>query len=421
MRSAKRRWPDVFAQIDAGLDGDANGGPLANWLDALRRNPASDLLDKHGLGPARRVLRAAARSSALLDQDQWRRHAPNLLRLARRQSDWVRDPEDWRERSHNIERQITSLTRHLFAKFAVPKWLDSAWTGDSGAEQSWFIHVGQGGNLRKAVHLPVPLTKAMAHHAMLAPDGCSVAQAIRYGQARGLEVEPRLARAVLGSRLGRDFDAREEDFWVTFLRWLAQHPMIDPAQVGPIADYLRDQRFVPAGAVLVNGTFVEQGPPQPGLSMQHRCPEALVAQVEAWHRRLARVKLTSRDVSWPSCGVGGYSRVEGEPGRQRRFEIVELCSSAALRAEGAAMKHCVSTYAGSCQSGRVAIFATSVTDEHGEHKRMLTLELDVKTRQIVQARGRFNAPSTPFDQRLLNAWTTTAGLSIAKYAITRAY
>jgi hypothetical protein len=43
----------------------------------------------------------------------------------------------------------------------------------------------------------------------------------------------------------------------------------------------------------------------------------------------------------------------------------------------------------------------------------LTIEVIVPNRRIVQARGRFNAQPDGVDERILRAWATTAGLSIA--------
>jgi hypothetical protein len=168
--------------------------------------------------------------------------------------------------------------------------------------------------------------------------------------------------------------------------------------------------------VNVGGTFVEQGPPQPGLGMKGRTPESLVNQVNAWHRALRRVRGDVRHTTWPPSGVAGYDRVEGEPGNQRRFFIAELLGTGELRAEGAAMHHCVATYGWSCQSGRTAIFSFQADHGAGPERRA-TIEVDVRLRQITQARAKHNAPIQPADLRILNAWATTAQLAISPYAL----
>ena len=419
LRRRKDRREGPRAQILAAFD----EGRDAGWLSAhILRN----------LGTRKRPLRRVARDamrllllrvdaeSYLLDAPRW---ACAVISLARRHEQWLRQPEVWKARSHNAARQFASLARHLFARYDVPAFMDAAWAlggaaaGVDGRDaQEWFLHIGRGENIRKAPGLPVPLTKMMAHHFLLASDECTIVQALRWAQLRGSGATEQVTRAVLGSRLGQEFAGPgREPFWATVFQFLAQHPMIDPHQVGPIIDYLHHQKYVPVGPVNVGGTFVEQGPPQPGLEMKGRTPQSLVNQVNAWHQSLRRTRQVAQ-MTWAPSGIGGYDRVEGEPGNQRRFFITELLGTAELRAEGAAMHHCVGTYGGSCQSGRTAIFSLKA-DVGAGPDRLATIEVDVRTRQIRQARAKRNAPLRPLDVRILHAWATTARLGISPYAL----
>ena len=86
--------------------------------------------------------------------------------LAGRHKHWLRDPSEWRPESHNARRQFSSLARHLLVQYDVPVFMDMAWfSGDPDEwrlQQGWFVHVGTGGNIRKA-DIPLALTKKMAH------------------------------------------------------------------------------------------------------------------------------------------------------------------------------------------------------------------------------------------------------------------
>jgi len=84
------------------------------------------------------------------------------------------------------------------------------------------------------------------------------------------------------------------------------------------------------------------------------------------------------------------------------------------------MHHCVYTYASSCCAARSAIYSLQADVGKGPERR-LTVEVNVATRQIVQARGRLNAPPTQLDRRVLSAWAAAAGLTFGRYAVTRAY
>jgi hypothetical protein len=420
LRERKDRRANTREQIVAAFDRGEAVGPLGQQILNLlgsrkRRMPVTD---REAL---RRLLVRVEAETDLLN-DFWR--VLDIVRMARQHAHWIRPPEQWVARSHNVKRQLSSLTRHLFAKYDVPIFMDSAWSsvGQHGLlEQKWFIHVGTGGNIRKAGELPISLTKMMAHHFLLADNACTIPQALRWGQLCGMGVARRTAQAVLGSRIGDAFgEAEAEAFWASVFNFFVLNPMIDPHQVGPIIDYLHHQKFTPAGMVNVDGTFVQQGPPQPGLSMKGRSPDTLVAQVHAWHRQLRRVRHGTRDVAWKSSGIAGYDRVEGVPGHQRRFVVTELLSSSELRAEGSAMHHCVATYVWSCQQGRTAIYSMKYDPGFGRPlERCVTIEVDVLKRQITQVRSKFNAPSTPVDQRVLNGWATTARLTFSKFALTR--
>lgn len=400
------------AQIRAVMRGKASGS-LGEAISALPRIKRAIRTSEIAIYES--LFAAIVERSRLLDTENHRKYLPAIARLMEFRSEWVRDPSAWRVNTHNPRRQFGSLARHLLARFGVREFFDQVWFADQHAHQRWFAHVAQGGNLRKVSGLPIVMTKMMAHHTMTeAPANITLLQAVRYGQARGLGVPKNIAMALLGSRIGNEFFAEpEESFWTSVMTFFGQHRMIDPAQIGPIIDYLHHQRFVPAPPALVDGVFVPQPPPHAWLSMKGRDPVALVAQVQAWHRGLMRRSKVG-DFGWISCGIAGYDRIEGLPGNQRHFRIIELLNTRELFDEGRAMRHCVATYGHSCRHGLKAIYSLKVRSREGE-QRLLTVEVMVRNRQIIQARGRFNERCTELDMRILKAWATTARLTFGAY------
>jgi hypothetical protein len=347
----------------------------------------------------------ARRCALLLD----RRFVDALSRLAEHWPHWVREPEQWAPNTYNPGRQFGSFARHLLALYDVPALFDSVWMEDSQAAADgrlWYSHIGRGGNLRTAPRLPFPLTKAMAHRALRADADLNPPQALRWGQLVGLGVCARVARAAALTRLGQP--CPDEPFWLTFGHLLANSPMADPRQVGPVVDYLFAQKFEAAGHDWENGAFRASGPTQPGLCLKGRTFQSLLRQVNAWHRQLSRSP-DDKGLSWDACGIRGLDRVEGEPGSQRRFVVLELLSSADLRVEGRAMHHCVYSYAANCARGRCAIFSLRMDDGRGP-ERQTTIEVVPTSRSIVQARGRFNDAPGHVEKRILRAWAVQAGL-----------
>jgi len=338
-----------------------------------------------------------------------------LLALARHSRRWLRPVRDWKPLTRNARRQFASLARHLFAQWPIPSFMDSVWFrgNDRGAaqQQEWFLHLGQGKNIRTA-DLPLPYTKRMAHHFMLAPSDFTVESALRWGQIHGLGGTCRLVRAIIGTRLGTTF--HENEFWTTVLQFFIANPMLDLAHVGPIIDYLHHQRFVAQDVIIGPGVVARRGPPQPNLTMKGRTPASLLRQVDAWHRTLARIEQPKAE--WPPSGIDSFEFMEGgeKGGNLRIWTIRELLSTKALVAEGRKMKHCVATYAHSCANGTCSIWTLEVDTFEGRSK-MLTIEVLIGSRMICQARGKCNMLAGEKHLGILRRWAEQAGLSLAKY------
>ncbi|MEM1107958.1 MAG: PcfJ domain-containing protein [Planctomycetota bacterium] len=366
----------------------------------------------------------AARRSKLAEPDRTRAGWPEasatylfaLAQLAQRHESWVRRPNTWDVRTHNADRQFASLARHLLCDYAVPGCFESAWFNPAKSaarkEQSWYIRLGRGESLRTAKGLPCELTRKAAHFVARAPDRLTIRQAFRWGQLRAMDADPALIDALLASAVGTDF--KRDGFWLTVVRFFVNHPMLDRAQVGPIVDYLHHQRYTNQPAMLIDGRVVEPGPAQPNLSMRGRSPEALLRQVRRWHGRLARLNDHATPRHWRSCGVPGLTRVEGDGPKAVLWGLQELCDSRELIAEGRRMRHCVATYVSSCARGFVGIYSMTRT-QGSEIKPVLTVEVKVAERQIVQARGKDNVRATPDQMRVLGIWAQEAGLKVMPY------
>jgi hypothetical protein len=342
-------------------------------------------------------------------------YAEALTRIAAHRAWWLRDMERWKPRTHNTRRQFASLLRHLLARYDMPAFFDTVWFAGQNAaasqSQQWYIQVAQGKNIRTC-ELPIPYTTKMSHFFMQAPGDITVYQALRWGQIRGLGGDERLARAVLGTRIGDRFG--HEDFWITVLRWLIAHPMLDTACVGPLVDYLHQQRFVPQPAAGREGREAML-PPQPNLTMKGRTPATLLRQVQQWHRRLATDN-TYQVAEWNRSGIEPFEFLEGseQSGNIQCWTIRELLSAKALFVEGRAMRHCVASYATSCARGTSSIWSLEIETNTGRSKA-LTVEVRNTARIICQARGKTNRVPTTKERDILRRWAAQAGLTIATY------
>lgn len=334
-----------------------------------------------------------------------------LVRINARRAQWIAPIESWRRRSHNARRQFSSLVRHLFARYPVPGFMDQAWfRSEQGSERfrDWFIQLGAGRNIR-TLETPIPLTKLMAHHFLEAPDDYAIEAALRWGQVHGLGGGARLTAALLGTRIGQDF--RENEFWTSVIRFFVANPLLDRTHVGPIIDYLHAQKFATREVVVGPGRVEVRLPPQPGLTMRGRTPDALLAQVERWHRELGRAS-SVETLYFHRSGVKELELKVGKQG-ESLWRIRELLTGAELVAEGRAMRHCVASYARSCADGHTSIWAMELHAKAGVEKRQ-TIEV-TRERVIVQCRGRQNRLPTSAEFDVVKEWARLAGLTLSPY------
>ena len=324
---------------------------------------------------------------------------------------WIRPFREWRRTTHNRYRQFASLLRHLFAHYDVPAFFDSAWLRRDRAAvgyRRWFVRIAQGQSPR-AAGAPVPMTKRIAHHFLQAPSNYSVEQAVRFAQVRALGGDARLCGAVIASRLGADL--RHDDFWQTVLAFFVRHTMLDCAHVGPIVDYLQNQKFERQEVLLDNGQRRVLEPEQPNLSLRGRTPAALLARVDAWHRSLGRLRADD-SLHWRASGIRPFTLVTGKGDRRVVWRIRELLSHAELVQEGRALRHCVASYAHSCKRGDNSIWSLTNEDAAGRCKRRQTIQVD-RYKRIVQVRGQMNGLPSDRERDIVERWAKVASLRLA--------
>lgn len=330
-----------------------------------------------------------------------------VANLAKYQHKFVRPLTEWKPRSHNLYRQFNSLLKHLFVKYEMPNFMNQVWFENDACAHGWFIHLGTGKNIRTADHFPVALTKKQAHYFYQAPDKYNVISAVRYGEILALGGKARLADALLPTRLCQNYQI--EEFWQSVVKWFIDNPMLDLSHVGPIIDWIYNQKYTPQQQI-VNGVAHFTPPPQPGLSMHHRDVWSTLKSLAVWHKELGESK-KSGNLQWHSCGISGFSLREGQDKNLKVWSIRELLSGRELIEEGKKLHHCVSSYSHSCSNGNKAIYSMTC-ESMGLKLNKLTMEVDLGKREIVQARGEYNVKAGQQESRIMGLWSAKSRLSV---------
>ena len=350
------------------------------------------------------------RSASLFEAPVAGEHHPGieaLVNLALFAGVWQRQPSEWPGCDSSWQVSADALARHLIARYPVPSFLASAWYerddaggAGGGRYRDWFVAHAAGAPFR-SLPLPIAMTRSMERIFLASPDHLTIPRAIRRAELIALGAGAPLVEAVLATRIADDLG--NGAFWRTVWQFLiANRERIEVAQVSPIVDFLEAVRHERI-AVETPAGLRWQDPPQPRFSMRGRTAQSLLRLMDAWHRGLG-------------AATGGFTWMPSplkplvieEPPLDPSLPpatwlFVELTNSEQLRQESAALRHCVASYADRCRRGASRIW--SLRMQRGDRVRhVITIEVDMRRRAVVQARGWGNRPASGKPLALLRQW-----------------
>lgn len=300
---------------------------------------------------------------------------------------WLQEPTTW-----NNNKDPFDLLRFLFTKHEVPGFLFPTWLSSNNLHEAhlkwllWFIIIGQGGSLKRASkYFPWAISGKYQHHLNEAPkhfnprDASLLAEVKRLGGT--LTTHHRLARSHYFTFDPSEDNYRYRSFWEDTLNWLRKNEdALNDEECGDILQW-----------AIHKHTEGERGLAEK-FTWKNR---SLAACRERADRYFTSLNQPSISRHWKSKGWG----LEFTDDDNTSWSITELTSAAALAKEGQTMRHCVASYAIRCQSGYSAIFSLKKNTHH-----CITIEVDLRKRQIVQARGKFNRSANDKENTAIAHW-----------------
>ena len=363
----------------------------------------------------RLVLCARKRAPRLFEAPVFATRHPGvdaLVNLSRRHASHLRSIDDWPGTCKSWRPAIASLANHLVSNYKVPPFLASAWYATDAAtdqKQCWFIAHSRGASFR-SLNLPIAMTRKMEHIFLASNDHLQIEYALRRAELLSLGMAAEHLKAIMQTRLANDLGHGE--FWRTFWNFLVVNSSsIDPAQIGPMIDYVQAIRHEHTTMATERG-MVELAPPEPAFSLKGRTPQSMSRLVRDWHRSLGKGGIA---LSWmPSPFEPSLMEEQARDGSEKpkRWQMTELTNSAQLRTEGAALHHCVASYANVCRRGASSIWSLRLLQGEKVH-HVLTIEVDVRKRTVVQARSFANRLPAAKPLRLLKDWADRERLKMA--------
>ncbi len=304
----------------------------------------------------------------------------------------VREIGTWEKNSWVAENQMSSLIRHCFATYGVPEFLESVFFEESKIHMFWYVQLGRGESVLALRAFPVKFTKKMAHAFKNAKANYTLAQAIRWAQAKGYGASETMAETLAWSSLPEHFEA--EAFWETVIVFFSRYEELHFGKVQEAIFYIREQ-------IRADQNF----------SMKGRTWEALTRQSDAWHLAYHKRMEAQNRAEWAVSDINGLSKAVLNGNQLTHYELVELLTSEALYEEGEAMSHCVAEYEYDCIEGKSAIF--SLRKRSGGTETILaTLEVALYYRAVVQAKAQYNEPISAEAEEILFAWASKEKLDL---------
>jgi hypothetical protein len=330
-----------------------------------------------------------------------------FLRVVEEKAYFIRPIEDWKPKGRTAEKLFISLVRHLFVKYPVPNCMYSLWFGVEDCDaRTWFIDVAQGRNLSKINRFPFSITKKEAHHFTKAPIKFTFIEALRYGQAINAGATMSFAKNLLQTDLGKYMYPNEE-FWkevITFL--IRKNPTATALDLEIVVEYIWRQKFATYWRYNRFGEEEKVIPSEPDFNLKGKTWDSLWRKALEW---FVEADFAPKSVQkWEQFRLKD-KYVRTQTGQHFVFE--QLLNKQGLIEEGKNMNHCVGTYSNQCLSNDSAIFSMQDVLERG--KSLVTVEINPKTRKLVQAsRPSNNSPST-LEQEIIAEWAKQNDLKMS--------
>ena len=364
-------------------------------------------------------IRAAVLAQAVLGRWFAAQRGPAVMTLVLAPF-WLRPLRAWTppDPAADLEAVTRSLVDHLFARYPLPAPLYHAWSGSSLPTLKWAcwtVLLGHGASLHKAAPLfGWQVTARFTHHLLAAPADLATADAVMWAEVARLggskveyerlaahpayRIDPTSGTAAPGPDDADDVRWDEErtnttpGFWRATVGWLAHHrDDIDNDECQQLLDW----------AMHIHTEDLAHARAEAACFSWHgRVPVAALADATRYQEMLQgrqKARSDKAPLAWKGRGWD-WEHVQGDV----TWSIRELVTDQQLLDEGWTMRHCVSSYSYACSRGETTIFTM-----RRNGARCATVQVDPKTRGVVQARGVRNRNCAQEELALIAKWLGT--------------
>jgi hypothetical protein len=318
---------------------------------------------------------------------------------------FLRDPEKFKTKGFNKERQVREFIRYVFCKYPVPefmfscwKHLDNNWKDLKNIDyREWFLYVVQGGSLYKKYFKDLGFTKQETHIFLSLRSAKSYAEAMWISIIIALNGNDKNIKQIV--RSGQFDYWAFTPFWRSVARFFVVN-QVDDTTFHELCDYIKDEHRR-----------------HEDFSLKGRTLASITDLSNEWHVRMSEFSSENWKAEWQRRIGDDIFERKVKIGKDNYTEVwyfEEIVSGKALALEGRQMKHCVASYIGSCQRGDSIIFRVSC-EKFGFHSKKVTIE--VRGNSIVQIRGVCNSRPDGETKAVVQKWAVAHGLTISRYCL----
>ncbi|MEO0895553.1 MAG: PcfJ domain-containing protein [Bacteroidota bacterium] len=336
--------------------------------------------------------------------------SPGYIRILLQNKDkFVRPPFEWRDPGYKTKRHFR--TRHLFDylfkkhdKLKLPKVFYKELLGFYLLESAVaYIHLISGGKIRQLPNLPMPVTRKMESYIIRDKYGTSLPILLREAEVLTITENPALWDVVSKCRMCKDF--QDVPFWRSVWTFVKLHNIHNRDFLALLINYIDAVKF--GFDNRPNQKFYGPMPlkTHPNFQITGRKLENLIKEAHTW----AELYCMRPEEAYPDWArkISPFSQ---KLGKEEIF-ISPLKNSNELKQEAMLMGHCVDSYIESCMAGEVSIWSMFTKFKGGQTAKSLTIEL-TERKEVVQAKGRFNASPTEDQQKWLLAWASENNIKV---------
>ena len=308
---------------------------------------------------------------------------------------WLRSPKTWNKASG------IHILNHLFTLYETPNVLLQQWFISRRYDRPpmpfkwicWYIIIGQGGSLKKAAKFfKWNIPNKFQHYLMKAPDTIYPMEANIYAEIHRLGgnhqdfVRVMYNQVLVIDPTEKNYDESFLKFWKDTVSWLIKHR-------GALSD---DESSMVAAWAIHRYTESNRDENIADFSWKGRAVVNVLAQSLEYVTSVTMVSWIGYE--WEKHDWDWSLKDENE----NKWDFTELINGEQLFEEGMYMSHCVGSYSGRCASGASAIFSLKKNDN-----RMITIEVNPKSKMLVQSLGKGNRRPSPSEINIIKLWMRT--------------